>query len=108
MSTTLDGMLVKTPEVCGGRIHIDGTRITVHRMATLYKQGQSAEDIGQTYPHPGTADADQLAYATAQGRTINLRTYQAPSAPHHPRKPHPKTRKVEASVASRIDGIRLL
>ncbi len=51
MATTLDSMLVRTPEVCGGRIRIDGTRITVHRIATLYKQGQSAEDIAQSYPH---------------------------------------------------------
>ena len=51
MSTTLDAMLAKTPDVCGGLIRIDGTRITVHRVATLYKQGQTAEDIAQTYPH---------------------------------------------------------
>ncbi len=51
MPTTLDAMLVKTPDVCGGRLRIDGTRITVHRLATLYKQGQTAEDIAQTYPH---------------------------------------------------------
>jgi uncharacterized protein (DUF433 family) len=37
--------------VCGGLIRIAGTRITVHRIATLYKQGQTAEDIGQTYSH---------------------------------------------------------
>ncbi len=51
MATTLNDLLVKTPGVCGGRIHIDGTRITVHRIVVLYKQGQSAEDIGRTYPH---------------------------------------------------------
>ena len=51
MTVTLDAMLVKTPDVCGGRIRIDGTRITVHRIATLYKQGQTAEDIAQTYPY---------------------------------------------------------
>ena len=51
MSTTLDAMLVKTSDVCGGRIRIDGTRITVHRVATLYKQGQSAEEIAGNYPH---------------------------------------------------------
>ncbi len=32
-------------------MRIDGTRITVHRIATLYKQGFSAEDVIQTYPH---------------------------------------------------------
>ena len=51
MSTTLDSMLTRAPGVCGGLIRIDGTRITVHRIATLYKQGQSAEDIAQTYSH---------------------------------------------------------
>lgn len=51
MATTLDSMLVRTPGICGGRIRIDGTRITVHRIATLYRQGQTAEDIAQTYPH---------------------------------------------------------
>lgn len=51
MSIALDAILVKTPGVCGGRIRIDGTRITVERLAVLYKQGQSAEEIAQTYPH---------------------------------------------------------
>ena len=51
MSIAIDAMLVSTPDVCGGRIRIDGTRITVHRVTTLYKRGQSAEDIAQTYPH---------------------------------------------------------
>lgn len=51
MSTTLDGMLTKTADVCGGLMRLDGTRITVHRIATLYKQGQSAEEITQTYSH---------------------------------------------------------
>ena len=48
MPMTLDDLLVRTHDVCGGRIRIDGTRITVHRIATLYKQGQSAEDIKHT------------------------------------------------------------
>lgn len=51
MSTMLDSLLVKTPGVCGGRIRIDGTRITVHRIAVLYKQGQNAEEVARTYPH---------------------------------------------------------
>ncbi len=50
MSVALDEMLTKSPDVCGGRIRIDGTRITVERIATLYKQGQTPEDIAQTYP----------------------------------------------------------
>lgn len=49
--TALDAMLVQTADVCGGRIRIDGTRITVHRIATLYQQGQNAEEIARTYSH---------------------------------------------------------
>jgi len=51
MSPSLDALLEKTPGVCGGRIRIAGTRITVQRVAVLYKQGQHPEDIAQTYPH---------------------------------------------------------
>jgi uncharacterized protein (DUF433 family) len=51
MAVVLDSMLVRTPGICGGRIRVDGTRITVHRIATLYKQGQTAEDISRTYSH---------------------------------------------------------
>lgn len=50
MSIALDALLVETPDVCGGRIRIDGTRITVHRIATLYKQGLTPEDIVEAYP----------------------------------------------------------
>jgi uncharacterized protein (DUF433 family) len=51
MSTTLDAMLVRTPDICGGRLRIDGTRITVHRIATLYRQGLGPEEIAATYDH---------------------------------------------------------
>ena len=51
MSTMLDSMLSRSADVCGGRICIGGTRITVHRVATLYKQGETPEEILQTYPH---------------------------------------------------------
>jgi uncharacterized protein (DUF433 family) len=51
MPATPNALLVRTPGTCGGRIRIEGTRITVHRVATLYKQGLSAEEIAQTYPH---------------------------------------------------------
>ena len=53
MSTAvqLDAILVRTPGVCGGRLRIDGTRVTVHQIATLYKRGESAEDMVQHFPH---------------------------------------------------------
>ncbi len=94
MSVALDAMLVKTPDVCGGRIRLDGTRITVHRIATLYKQGQNAEDIAQTYPHLSLsqiyaalayyhANRDEIesALATADAQYDDLRRQEAAEQP---------------------------
>jgi uncharacterized protein (DUF433 family) len=50
MTVALDTLLVRTPEVCGGRLRIDGTRITVLQVAILFLQGLAAGEIGQ-YPH---------------------------------------------------------
>lgn len=51
MSTAINTLLVSSPEVCGGRLRIDGTRITVNQIVVLYKQGYSAERIADEYPH---------------------------------------------------------
>ena len=42
--------LVRTPDICGGRLRIDGTRMTVNQIVVLHKQGLSAEDIVAQYP----------------------------------------------------------
>lgn len=51
MSTQIDTLLVSSPEVCGGRLRIQGTRITVNQIVVWYKQGYSAEEIADQYPH---------------------------------------------------------
>lgn len=57
MSVVLDSVLVRTPGTCGGRIRIVGTRITVHRIATLYKQGQDCRghrpDVSASFARAG-------------------------------------------------------
>ena len=50
MPTVLDTTLVRTPGICGGRLRIDGTRMTVNQIVTLYKQGQTAPQIVEHYP----------------------------------------------------------
>lgn len=63
MSIALETMLVATPGTCGGRLRINGTRITVKRIAVMFKQGLSAEDIEQTYEHLSLAQVyAALAY----------------------------------------------
>jgi uncharacterized protein (DUF433 family) len=50
MPTVLTTSLVRTPEVCGGRLRIDGTRMTVNQIVTLHNQGLTAPQIVEQYP----------------------------------------------------------
>ena len=51
MSTEINTLLVTSPDVCGGRLRLNGTRITVNQIVVLYKQGRNAEEIADQYPH---------------------------------------------------------
>ena len=51
MRTALDTLLSRSQDVCGGRMRIDGTRVTVHQIVTCYQQGLTPEEIGEQYPH---------------------------------------------------------
>ncbi len=51
MHVLIDTLLVRTPDICGGRLRLDGTRITVNQLVVCYKEGLSAEDITGQYPH---------------------------------------------------------
>ena len=51
MSIDLDLMLVRSPDVSGGRLRIDGTQITVSQIVTLHKQGCTPEDVIENCPH---------------------------------------------------------
>jgi uncharacterized protein (DUF433 family) len=50
MPTVLATNLVRTPGICGGRLRIDGTRMTVNQIVTLHRQGLSVEEIVSQYP----------------------------------------------------------
>jgi len=49
-------VLVRTPGVCGGRLRIDGTRMTVNQIVTLHKQGLTVPQIVETYPQRTVSD----------------------------------------------------
>ena len=51
MTIQLDSMLEQSPNVCGGRLRVAGTRITVEQIAALDKQGQSAQTIVANCPY---------------------------------------------------------
>ena len=44
-------MLIRSPDVCGGRLRISDTRVMVHQIAVLYKQGEPPEEIVAHFPH---------------------------------------------------------
>ena len=57
--------------VCGGRLRINGTRITVIQVAAMYRQGLSAEDIEQSYVHLNLAQVyAALAYYHANREEV--------------------------------------
>lgn len=71
MSTEIASLLVQSPDICGGRLRIDGTRITVNQMAVLYKEGSSAEEIADQYPHLTLAQVyTALAYYHANREEV--------------------------------------
>ncbi|HMB90001.1 MAG TPA: DUF433 domain-containing protein [Rhodothermales bacterium] len=45
MSTDIDGLIVRTADVLGGKPRIDGTRVSVQTVAIWYRRGYTAEEI---------------------------------------------------------------
>ena len=71
MSIEISNLLVKTPEICGGRLRIEGTRLTVNQIVTWYKKGYSPEEIADLYPHLTPAQVyTALAYYHANRTEI--------------------------------------
>ncbi|MCI0487975.1 MAG: DUF433 domain-containing protein [Blastocatellia bacterium] len=71
MSTETGTLLVSSSDVCGGRLRIEGTRITVNQIAVLYKQGYSPEEIADQYWHLTLAQVyTALAYYHANRERI--------------------------------------
>ena len=72
MSTAIDTLLTRSPDVCGGRIRIEGTRVTVLQIVTCYQQGLSPEEIADQYPHVNLAQIyAALAYYHANRDEID-------------------------------------
>jgi uncharacterized protein (DUF433 family) len=71
MSTEIETLLIRSPDTCGGRLRINGTRITVNQIAVWYQQGYTAEEIADQYPHLNLAQIyAALAYYHANSDEI--------------------------------------
>jgi uncharacterized protein (DUF433 family) len=83
MSTEISSLLVSTPDVCGGRLRIDGTRVTVNDIVVLYQQGHSAEEISDEYPQLKLAQVyAALAYYHANRDEIEADLESEVKEPH--------------------------
>jgi len=57
MTTPIGTLLSRYDTICGGRMRIDGMRVTVHQIVTCYQNALTAEEILQQYPHINLAQA---------------------------------------------------
>jgi uncharacterized protein (DUF433 family) len=71
MSTEIGTLLVSSPNICGGRLRIEGTRITVNQIVTFYKHGYTPEEIADQYLHLSLAQVySALAHYHANKQEI--------------------------------------
>ena len=91
MSTAIDigTLVVSTPETCGGRPRIAGTRISIAQIAVWSKQGLSVEEILEEIPYLNLAQVyAALSYYHANRNEIEadlaaeLAEYQRLEAEH--------------------------
>ena len=78
MAVELDKMLEQSPEICGGHLRIAGTRITVHQIAALDNQGQTAKEIVANCPYLTYAQVyAALAYYHANRQEIDAQLMES-------------------------------
>jgi uncharacterized protein (DUF433 family) len=71
MTTGLETLLESSADVCGGRIRIRGTRITLNQIVVMYKRGMSPEEIADQYPHLSLAQVfTAIAYFHANREQV--------------------------------------
>ncbi|MDB6034889.1 MAG: hypothetical protein JWM16_5227 [Verrucomicrobiales bacterium] len=71
MSVDISSFLISSPAVRGGKLHIAGSGITVHRIVRWYKQGYHPEQIADEYPHLTLAQVyAALSYYHANQREV--------------------------------------
>jgi uncharacterized protein (DUF433 family) len=93
MSTTTDigTLLTRSPGICGGRVHLAGTGVSVRRIAGWYKMGRTPEEIVDQYGHLTLAQVyAALAYYHANRDEMDAdlaheeAEYDRLAAVHHP------------------------
>ena len=58
MTTSTPRGIARTPDVCGGRARVDGTRLPVWLLVLHQRSGTTEADLLSSYPALGAADLD--------------------------------------------------
>ena len=70
-TTDIGTLIARDANICGDRPHITGTRITVGRIATLWKQGSTPEEIAENWGYLTLAQVyAALAYYHANREAV--------------------------------------
>ncbi|MBR8827106.1 MAG: DUF433 domain-containing protein [Gomphosphaeria aponina SAG 52.96 = DSM 107014] len=70
-------LIVSSPDICGGRPRLANTRITVGRIATLWKQGLTPEEIVDNWGYLSMAQVyAALTYYHANREAIEQSLHQ--------------------------------
>ncbi len=73
MSNGITNLIVRTPGILGGQPRIDGTRLSVRRIAILYKHGFTPEEIADQYEQLTLAQIyAALSYYHANQKEIEI------------------------------------
>lgn len=71
--TDIGTLIVSTPDICGNRPRIAGTRVTVQRIVVWHQMGMNAEAIIAEIPHLNLAQIyAALAYYYANRERIDV------------------------------------
>lgn len=60
---TLHPLLDQSPDICGGDVRVQGTRITARAVAQMAADGYSADEINDMYPHSTVPITDEVVSA---------------------------------------------
>jgi type III restriction enzyme len=65
-------LIVKTPDVCGGRARLVGSRMPVWTLVAMWKRGASDEDLLEAYPWLTQIELDEARdYSMANEEEID-------------------------------------
>ena len=92
--TDIGTLLTQSPGICGGRLRIAGTGVSVRRIAGWHKLGMTPEEIATEIPHLSLAQVlAALAYYHANREAMDAETAAEDAEAERLEREHTASRK---------------